>query len=51
MRVEVLSNYGGQQIQQTELHLQDTAANAAAWENWHRQTQTNLQVVRRDRPW
>lgn len=50
MRVEVLSDYGGQQIQQTELRLQDAAANTAAWETWHRQAQVDLQAARRDKP-
>lgn len=47
MRVEVLSDHGGQQLQQTEQHLQTAATDMEASQDWYQQTQDNLKAARR----
>ena len=50
MRVEVLSDHGGQQLRRTEQRLQDAGANLAASESRYREAQNHLQDARRGKP-
>lgn len=50
MRVEVLSDHGGQQLQQTEQHLQAAATNMAVSRDGYQQAQNDLKAVRRGKP-
>ncbi|HEV8556959.1 MAG TPA: nuclease-related domain-containing protein [Actinophytocola sp.] len=50
MRVEVLSDHGGEQLWRTEQQLRSAEANTAAWADRYRQSQDYLRVVRSEKP-
>ncbi|MEJ3750042.1 nuclease-related domain-containing protein [Actinomycetes bacterium KLBMP 9797] len=50
MRVEVLSDHGGQQLNQTAQQLRGAEANLAAWHGSYQDAWQNLQASRRAKP-
>lgn len=51
MRVQVLSDHGGQQLGRTVQHLQQAETNVVAWQESHRQARRALAASRRAKPW
>ena len=50
MRVKVLSDHGGEQLQLSEQQLNDASANQAAWQDFYVQSYDELKAARRTKP-
>ncbi len=50
MRVKVLSDHVGEQLRRSEQHLDETAANQAAWHSYYAQAQTEWEAAKRAKP-